>query len=367
MKATVLVTGAGALLGQGVIKSLRLADPAYRIVAVDPDPRGVGLYWADAAHLVPMATSPDYLDSLRRILERERPDAVLVGTDVELPKLARHREELEDSHGTRIIVSSPDVVRIADDKWLTYRFLESHGLPRPRSALPDGVAALIRECGFPLVVKPRTGARSEGVRRVDDEGQLQAALRVTENPIVQERVATSSDEYTSGILMTEGRVHAVVTMRRDLRDGNTYRAYVLPESPFDAYLAEVGHRLRAFGPVNFQFRVANGIAKIFEINARFSGTTPLRAYAGFNEVDRLLRHVLRGDPIPRPSLREMIILRYWDEVVVRPDQVAAISAGPEAPPPSCEHPTYPRLLGAADERAVGPPDDSPAPQRRPAF
>ena len=326
MKTTVLVTGAGALLGQGVIKSLRLAGRDYRIVAVDPDPRGVALHWADAAYLVPMASAPDYLDVIGSVLERERPAAVLIGTDRELLPLACHRKRLEAAYDTRIVVSSPDLIRMADDKWLTYQFLKSNGFPHPRSALPDGVDALLRECDFPLVVKPRKGARSEGVYSVNDEEDLRFALRRTRNAIVQECVGTPQDEYTSGVLVSDDQVHSVVTMRRDLRDGNTYRAYVVPDSPFDSFLAQVAGKLHGFGPVNFQFRVENGVAKIFEINARFSGTTPLRAYAGFNEVDHFLRHVLRGDSIPTPSLRNFVVLRYWDELVIDPERVDAMSA-----------------------------------------
>lgn len=326
MKTTVLVTGAGALLGQGVIKSLRLAGRNYRIVAADPDPRAVALYWADAAYLVPMASAPDYVDVIGSVLERERPAAVLIGTDRELLPLACNRKHLEAAYHTRIVVSSPDLIRMADDKWLTYQFLKSNRLPHPRSALPDGVDDLLRECDFPLVVKPRRGARSEGVYSVDDEEDLRIALKRTRNAIVQERIGTPQDEYTSGVLVSDDHVHSVVTMRRDLRDGNTYRAYVVPDSPFDSFLAQVARRLHGFGPVNFQFRVEGGVPKIFEINARFSGTTPLRAYAGFNEVDHFLRHLLRGDPIPKPSLRNFVILRYWDELVIDPERLDAMSA-----------------------------------------
>jgi len=49
----VLITGAGALLGQGIIRALRNSDLNATIIAVDPDPLAAGLYWADAAYLVP--------------------------------------------------------------------------------------------------------------------------------------------------------------------------------------------------------------------------------------------------------------------------------------------------------------------------
>jgi carbamoyl-phosphate synthase large subunit len=317
----VMVTGAGAVLGQGIIKSLRVAPHAYEIVALDPDPRAVGLYWADRADLIPLAADPGYGDAIDRVIERERPDVLLVGTDVELMYFALHKDRLESSYGVRVVVSPPDVIRIADDKWLTYQFLASNGFPCPDSALPDEHESLIQRCGFPLIVKPRIGARSIGVQRVANEQQLQEALAAVTSPIIQECVASPEHEYTSGITVVHGQVMGVVTMRRDLRDGNTYRAYVTPDSPYDELLALIAQRLGGEGVINFQFRVAEDVAKIFEINARFSGTTPFRAYAGFNEVDHLAQHYAYGTPIPKPAVAPVVILRYMNEVVIRPEQI----------------------------------------------
>jgi carbamoyl-phosphate synthase large subunit len=317
----VFVTGAGALLGQGIIKCLRMADTPYHIIAVDPDPRSVGLYWADQAYLVPLAIDPSYLDVVCRILEREKPDVVLIGTDIELMIYAQNKLELESKYKTRIIVSPPHVIQIADDKWLTYEFLLKNGFPYPKSVLPGGIDDLLRECDFPLIVKPRIGARSIGVHLVKNEEELNQALRCVENPIIQECVATASQEYTSGVVVDmEGVVRAAVTMRRELRDGNTYRAYVEPDAPFNSLLAKIAEQLGGVGPLNFQFRVEQGIPKIFEINARFSGTSPLRAHAGFNSVNYLVKHYVLGDPIPVPQVRAIAIFRYWDEIVVEPEQ-----------------------------------------------
>ena len=334
----VLVTGAGALLGQGVIKSLKLAKAGYHIIAADPDPRAVGLFWADTAYVIPLASSPDYLDSLSKILDRERPDAVVLGTDVELMAWSLSKDEMESRFDTHVIVSPPEVIQIANDKWRTYQFFRSHGFPHPRSTMPEDIDSLLRECDFPLVVKPRIGARSVGVRLVYNREELRVALATTVEPVIQECVATASDEFTSGILVTEEGVHAVVTMRRDLRDGNTYRAYVEPGSPFNAYLSEVATALKGWGPLNFQFRVDKGVPKIFEINARFSGTTPMRAYAGFNEVDHFLRFVCRGEPIPAPSLRNIVVLRFWDEIVVESSALKKISHGDRTADLSFERP-----------------------------
>jgi carbamoyl-phosphate synthase large subunit len=79
-------------------------------------------------------------------------------------------------------------------------------------------------------------------------------------------------------------------------------------------------RLAPHGPVNFQFRLDGGRVRVFEINARFSGTTPLRMRAGFNEVEMVLRHVVLGEPIAQPDVVPMTILRHWSETVVLPGE-----------------------------------------------
>lgn len=322
-RVKVLVTGAGALLGQGVIRSLLESSLGAEVVAADPSEHAAGLYWVARRYRLPLAADPRYLDVLEDVLARERPDAVLVGTDVELPILAAHRDRLERAHGTRVVVSDPRVVRIADDKYETFRFLRAAGLDAPDSALPDepgAVDALIARVGFPLVVKPRIGARSVGVSVARDRDELARALAGRAGLIVQEHVASERDEYTAGALYFDGACRAAIVMRRDLRDGNTYRAFVEPFPRLVAAVRALAEALRPYGPANFQFRLDGERVKVFEINARFSGTTPLRMRAGFNEVELVLRHVVHGEPIAQPAIRPMTILRHWSETVVRPDE-----------------------------------------------
>jgi carbamoyl-phosphate synthase large subunit len=290
---------------------------AVKVVAVDPNPLAVGLYWADAAHLVPLANSPDYLPALRTILDRERPDAVFIGTDVELSILASCRRLLEMEHATRVIVSSPSVVAIADNKWLTYEFLKRHGFDYPRSCLPGGEEQLIEEVGFPLVVKPRIGARSVGVHIVRDRNRLRAALAAETAPIIQECVGSDDAEFTAGTLTFDNACVSIV-MRRELRDGNTYRAYAEEFPELNRIVQAMARSLQPFGPANFQFRLDGDRVKVFEINARFSGTTPLRAQAGFDEVEMTLRHLLLGVPLSQPLIRPLILLRHWSETVLKP-------------------------------------------------
>lgn len=315
----VLVTGAGALLGQGIIRSLLESSLRPTVIAADPSPQAAGLYWTPSRYLIPMATEATYLARIEALLERERPDAVMVGTDVELLLFAEHRERLERAYKTHVIVSDPRVVGIADDKYLTYEFFRDHGFDAPMSALPGDEESLIERVGWPLIVKPRVGARSVGVNKVHNRDELARAVASVKNPVIQECVASDQDEYTAGVLCFDGRCEGSIVMRRDLRDGNTYRAYVDHYPELNAMVRKMAEALRPHGPANFQFRLDGDKVKVFEINGRFSGTTPLRMRAGFNEVEMVLRRVVLGEPIAQPAVQPMTILRYWTEVVVPAD------------------------------------------------
>jgi carbamoyl-phosphate synthase large subunit len=321
----VLVTGAGALLGQGIIRALKRSSLEVSTVSVDPNPLSAGFFWTDRRHLVPLAKEPHYLDRVREVLCIEAPDAVLVGTDVELPIFAEHRRELEREFSTCVLVSAPRVVAIAHDKYETYQFLRESGFDYPMTCLPGQEGSLIDAVDFPLIVKPRSGARAIGVSTVRNRGELDRALSARSDLIIQECVGSDDREYTASALVFGGICRATIVMRRELRDGNTYRAYVGAFPELNEMVRRLGETLDPYGPANFQFRIDHeGRIKVFEINARFSGTTPLRAHAGFNEVEMCLRQVLHSEPIRQPEIEELTILRHWSETVVRPTDLAAI-------------------------------------------
>jgi carbamoyl-phosphate synthase large subunit len=326
----ILVTGAGALLGQGVIRAARLSSLGAEIIAVDPSEKSVGLYWADRYNLILPASDPKFIERLREVLSDEHPDFVLVGTDVELPILAAERAALEAEFQCHVVVSDSRTVEIANDKWLTYKFLEENGLPRPRSCLPGAEKALISATGFPVVVKPRVGARSVGVHLIENERQLRNALEGQTSVVIQESVGDKNNEYTAGVVHFERAEPVSIVMRRELKDGNTYRAYVVDDASLNEYVRRVAKTLRPYGPVNFQFRLDGGEPKIFEINARFSGTTPMRARAGFNEVEMVIRHLAEKVPLKQPDASPVSFLRYWDDLMIPTERLERALSGSAA-------------------------------------
>jgi carbamoyl-phosphate synthase large subunit len=115
---TILVTGAGGGLGQGIIKALRhIPDMKLRIIAGDIDPRSPGLYWADQGIIIPAASASNYVDALTKLCAHEYVDFYIPGTDSELSLCAQIAAQLRNTTGTEIIISPPDVITIANDKY----------------------------------------------------------------------------------------------------------------------------------------------------------------------------------------------------------------------------------------------------------
>ena len=74
--------------------------------------------------------------------------------------------------------------------------------------------------------------------------------------------------------------------------------------------------IKSTGPINIQARVRNGVLIPFEINPRFSASTYLRALAGINEIDFLLRFFIKGENEFIYKLKPGYYLRSFTETYV---------------------------------------------------
>jgi carbamoyl-phosphate synthase large subunit len=77
---------------------------------------------------------------------------------------------------------------------------------------------------------------------------------------------------------------------------------------------ELTSKLGSTGPLNVQLFITQGKPVIFEINPRFSGTTPIRSAVGFREVDATLRSFLFGEENQLRFRSNVIVIRYLDEI-----------------------------------------------------
>lgn len=315
----ILVTGAGALLGQGILRSLDYSRNDYYIVSADPDVRSTGHALANKSYTIPFAGDENYLERIEDIIKHEQINLILIGTDVELPFFASKKDYFESKFNLTVVVSNPKAIEIANNKWKTAQFLKSNGFPYPVSALTndeEAIKVLKETMPFPFIAKPVDGARSKGLQTINSEKELTEICSFENNLVVQEKIGEDEGEFTTGCLVFEGKCVAVVSLVRDLRDGNTWRSYRNGNSPYDDQIAAIAEKLGVEGPANFQYRIKDDQPVVFEVNCRFSGTTPLRMMYGFNEVEALVQYYLEKEPVEKPALRSGTILRTFSDVFI---------------------------------------------------
>lgn len=322
----ILITGSGGGVGQSIFKALRLSSLDFNIVAVDAHPLAAGIYRGNKGYLVPLANSPEFVEVIVDICKKEKVEAILIGSDPELPVFAANKQLIEDLTNAKIIVSSPKVVEIGYDKWATYQFLKNSGFPYPRSALPDNVSNFVGEVGFPVIIKPRKGSVSRDVYLVNNSDELRIFLKRVDDPIIQEHLGLETGEYTTGVVMFNAEIQGVITMRRELKAGSSYRCLINNYKNVEVAASNIASVLRPFGPCNFQMRVVQDMPVTFEINTRFSGTTAIRAAFGFNEVEAVLKYALFGQQSSL-SYRKGIAMRYWNEVYLSLDKHEELQRG----------------------------------------
>jgi carbamoyl-phosphate synthase large subunit len=319
---TALVLGVGGNVSQGILKALELSDLRLRVVGACVSHLSAGLYTTDRAYVSPAAADPDFPQWLFDVCERERVDVVLSGVEPVLSGLSEHAGALRERTGAVALVSASDQLEVGQDKLLTAHWLAERGFPAPRTADAGDDAAvgdLVSTCGLPLVAKPRHGKGAVGVIEVATDADL-GYVRRRPGYVLQERLGEAAEEYTVASLSDDqGQVRGAFALRRELQDGTTYRAEAGEFPDVRGEAIRIAEALRPTGPCNVQLRVADGRPVCFEINVRFSGTAPIRARLGFNDVEAAVRHYALGErAADLPVVRGGLALRYWNELYVDP-------------------------------------------------
>jgi carbamoyl-phosphate synthase large subunit len=315
----VLITGVGGNVGQGVVKSLRAGKLCYNIVGIDMEPMSAGFAFSDKMHIVPRTGSSEFGPEIENILRRDRPEAIFVCSPTELEYFSLNQDVIKKTWETTVLVNPIKVIHVGSDKLLTSEFLRDRGFPWLPTVMANddrGVDQLIRDVGFPLIVKPRKGFSSHNVFLVDSRAEIEAVRNLVQDVIVQ-RYVPGDDEYTAGTLSGwDGRVRAVIILHRHLIQGTTYRTELVLDDKIRNMMVTIVEALGATGPCNIQFRMQGGEVYVFEINPRFSGTTGIRYIYGFNDAELAFELLHIGKDIEQPELNHAVVLRYWNEVVL---------------------------------------------------
>jgi carbamoylphosphate synthase large subunit len=163
LAARLLFTNAGNAPGNNVARSLRAgAEPVF-IAGCNDDQFILKKSDADKNYLVPPADHPEWVDSLRRIIETESIDLIIPTTDIDVDNLSRVRKRL----ARHLFLPRTSVLEICSDKYRLIEYLRRNGVDAPKSyAVRDmkHIASIFKHLGGrrPLWCRVRSGAGALG-------------------------------------------------------------------------------------------------------------------------------------------------------------------------------------------------------------
>ena len=304
------ITSIGSGVGQSIVDSCRLSRLPIKTFGYGMNPFAFGAYDCDVQRSLPSIYCSDYIERLLECCSKDHLDILIPGHDDELLLLADNMQKF-NTIGIYIPVPDRNVIELCRDKVLmsrtlskiTHTFVKSYSKTELIEAVERG------EVAYPLIAKPISGFASKGLLIINGVDDL---TLVTNDHVIQELVAPCIGDKNHAIFMTaleKGQIAQVSEISLQVVTGkhgqelgrfasfnklkNGVPIEIVPANVPEAWKAvdEFLPFLQKYGlrgPINIQGRMTNLGVLFFEMNARVTGITGLRALMGFNEVETVI-------------------------------------------------------------------------------
>ena len=262
----ILITGVGGPAGRSV--STLLFERHYPLIGTDMrDLEDLNFPFFQ----VPPARHAQFLEVICKIAEEGQVDLVIPTVSEELPVFARGWKKY--SH-IPVLVSAPNAIEIADDKYLTAVALSNAGVAVPHFLLPSQIHSrqdIASQIGWPCISKPRVGRGGREVT-LRYEADYEQIIALGDSYILQE-FAAGTDYAPNVYCGPDGQHLEIVLEKTELKQGlvgnaKTVRRIDDPLVASTAFAAACAVGLS--GPLDIDIRrKMDGIPVVLEINARF--------------------------------------------------------------------------------------------------
>jgi predicted ATP-grasp superfamily ATP-dependent carboligase len=304
----ILVLDGGAQFTPAIMRSLRRrhAHVSLGVCGSAASPAARSRYCNDVVQLPPLEQAGAAMDCLRAEVRSRGIDVVLPTVDEAVLALRSYRAELEAFVPVAMPPESCLAKAVDKSVTVTSTCLIDNGFAVPKTITPETPEEAVETWTgrFPVVVKPRVGTGSEGIRFARNANELRRVFALVQEhyprPLVQEHI-----EYAQGekfvllyLFDHQGRLcswygQRVLLERRSLRLGieagrTRGGVSLLWRSHRDDNLLERGRAmLEALGwsglaAVECARDRRDGRHYLFEINARLDGTSTLALRYGPN-------------------------------------------------------------------------------------
>ena len=330
----ILIIGSGPIvIGQacefdysGTQSCRSLKEEGYEVVLINSNPATIMTdpMMADAIYLQPLTT-----DSIKEIVEKERPDAVLptMGGQTAL-NLARdlYLEGYWEAEGIKIIGVDMDAVNITEDRQLFRDLMEEIGIEQCRSRTAESLLdakEIVEELGgLPIVIRPSftLGGSGGGIVWNHDELEQKVIRGLEMSPVHQVLIEESIvgwKEYELELLRDRNDNVVIICSIENLDPMGVHTGDSVTVAPTQTLTDKQYQRLRDAairmmrsigtfaGGCNVQFAVSPDGEKLvaIEINPRVSRSSALASKATGYPIAKIATKLAVGytlDELPNP-------------------------------------------------------------------
>lgn len=316
---TILVTGAGGIIGYGILKSIRISNYECKLIGVSCYADSVALAFCDLFIKAPKISDDNYIEWLLKVIDDYDVDLVIPGFEDEIKVWQTNIIKLKQSRA-KLVFNNINLISLCYNKWNFYLELNRENCPH---VIPTSISSnfeeLFHEFGLPLFMKPKVGTASKGIIKIFDKEIFDTHKdKIGDELIVQPLIGKDDEEFTTSAFCDgQGGYFAIMTLRRKLsKTGFTEKAEVHEDKNIEKAVSNLCKILKPVGPTNFQFRIDKGVYKILEINPRISSATSIRSLFGYNESLMCIEYFLYGILPTQPDIRKGNAVRYVEDYIV---------------------------------------------------
>jgi carbamoyl-phosphate synthase large subunit len=306
----VLVPGAAAPAGINTIKSLKMVKFNGKIIGTDSDSLAPGGFMADIFSTMPEAKEESlFVDKLFELVKIHKVTVLMPSSGFDIYPYSKYRKELQEL-GANAVVSDIEVLEICRDKVRTYQEL------LPRFKVPFTTTEPDKIPSFPVIAKPRSGKGSRDVIMIEDESDLRYVTSKYHDMIFQQYLP--GIEYTIDVLsdLNKEPLFAVPRIRLQTKGGISTKGKIVRNQKMEEDCMNIAKSIGIRGPCCIQMKETHDSEpQLVEVNARLGGGTIFTTLAGAN-MPELILDLVEGQEISIPKISEVIVIRYFEEIVV---------------------------------------------------
>jgi carbamoyl-phosphate synthase large subunit len=306
----VLVPGAAAPAGINTIKSLKMVKFNGKIIGTDVDSLAPGAFMADIFSIMPEAAEESlFIDKLFQLVKVHQITVLMPSSGFDIYPYSKYRKELQEL-GAYTVVSDIDVLEICRDKLRTYQKL------LPRFKVPFTTTEPDKIPSFPVIAKPRRGKGSRDVIMIENESDLRYVTSKYHDMLFQRYLP--GIEYTIDVLsdLNKEPLFAVPRIRLQTKAGISTKGKIVRNQKMEEDCMNIAKSIGIRGPCCIQMKeTGESEPQLVEVNARLGGGTIFTTLAGAN-IPALILDLVEGKEISVPTISEVTVIRYFEEIVV---------------------------------------------------